>query len=127
MGAVLAIGLLASPAQAATDLPKSHSFFDEMNYLVKKGVISGFEDGSLKPDKTVSRAEAAIMIGKLKGFDGTQSATKFKDVTKISKRAATSQQLKRLAISQDMKMALLNRMLPSRAAIWRSSFRVCFR
>src|SRR5690606_19213467 len=40
------------------------------------------EDGSLKPDKTVSRAEAAIMIGKLKGFNGTQSATKFKDVTK---------------------------------------------
>lgn len=84
-GAVLAIGLLASPAQAATDLPKSHGFYDEMTYLINKGVISGFEDGSVKPDKTVSRAEAAIMIGKLKGFNGTQSATKFKDVTQGQK------------------------------------------
>lgn len=84
-GALLALSLLASPAQAATDLPKSHGFYDEMTYLINKGVITGFEDGTLKPDKTVSRAEAAIMIGKLKGFKGTASATKFKDVTKKQK------------------------------------------
>lgn len=84
-GAVLALSLLASPVQAASDLPSNHGFYDEMTYLIDKGVISGFEDGTVKPDKTVSRAEAAIMIGKLKGFNGTQSATKFKDVTKGQK------------------------------------------
>ncbi|MDN7226449.1 S-layer homology domain-containing protein [Planococcus sp. N064] len=84
-GAVLALTLLASPAQAATDLPNSHRFFEEMTYLQNKGVISGFEDGTLRPDKTVSRAEAAIMIGKLKGLDGTQRDAGFKDVPKSLK------------------------------------------
>src|SRR5690606_20826360 len=84
-GAVLALSLLASPVQAATDLPKSHGFYDDMTYLINKGVITGFEDDTLKPDKTVSRAEAAIMIGRLKGFNGTTSSTKFKDVTKNQK------------------------------------------
>ncbi|MDN7226450.1 S-layer homology domain-containing protein [Planococcus sp. N064] len=84
-GAVLALTLLASPAQAATDLPNSHRFFEEMTYLQNKGVISGFEDGTLRPDKTVSRAEAAIMIGKLKGLDGTQRDSQFKDVPKSLK------------------------------------------
>lgn len=79
-GAVLAVSLLASPAQAASDLPNTHRFYEEMTYLQTKGVISGFEDGTMRPDQTVSRAEAAIMIGKLKGLDGTQRGTKFADV-----------------------------------------------
>ena len=66
-------------------MPKSHGFYDEMTYLIEKGVITGFEDDTLRPDKTVSRAEAAIMIGRLKGFTGTASSTKFKDVTKNQK------------------------------------------
>ncbi|MCJ1908254.1 S-layer homology domain-containing protein [Planococcus ruber] len=83
--AALALTLLVSPAQAATDLPKSHGFYDEMTYLVNKGVISGYEDGTIKPDKVVTRAEAAIMIGKLKNFKGTQTSTNFKDVSKSQK------------------------------------------
>lgn len=83
--AALALTLLVSPAQAATDLPTSHGFYDEMTYLVNKGVISGYEDGTIKPDKIVTRAEAAIMIGKLKNFKGTQTSTNFKDVSKSQK------------------------------------------
>lgn len=83
--AALALTLLGSPAQAATDLPKSHGFYDEMTYLIDKGAISGYGDGTIKPDKIVTRAEAAIMIGKLKGFDGTQAASTFKDVYKSQK------------------------------------------
>lgn len=85
--AALALTILSSPAQAATDLPKNHGFYEEMTYLVNKGVISGYDDGTVKPDKIVTRAEAAIMIGKLKNFNGTQTGTNFKDVTK-SQRAS---------------------------------------
>lgn len=81
-GAVLAMSLLASPASAAADLPKTHGFYEEVTYLMDKGVVSGYPDGSVQPDKIVTRAEAAIMIGKLKGFDGAQRASGFTDVTK---------------------------------------------
>ncbi|MGO1057680.1 S-layer homology domain-containing protein [Planococcus sp. FY231025] len=81
-GAVLAMSLLASPASAAADLPKTHGFYEEVTYLMDKGVVSGYPDGSVQPDKIVTRAEAAIMIGKLKGFDGAQRASGFSDVTK---------------------------------------------
>lgn len=81
-GAALALSLLASPAAAASDLPKSHGFYDEVTYLMDKDVVTGYPDGSVQPDKVVTRAEAAIMIGRLKGFDGTQRASGFSDVTK---------------------------------------------
>ncbi|MCH4826808.1 S-layer homology domain-containing protein [Planococcus halocryophilus] len=82
---VLAFSLLGSPALAASDLPENHRFYDEIDYLVGKKVISGYEDGTMQPDRVVTRAEAAIMIGKLKGLDGTQRATNFSDVGKSSK------------------------------------------
>ncbi|MCH4826809.1 S-layer homology domain-containing protein [Planococcus halocryophilus] len=82
---LLALSLLASPALAASDLPENHRFYDEIDYLVGKKVISGYEDGTMQPDRVVTRAEAAIMIGKLKGLDGTQRTTKFSDVSKSSK------------------------------------------
>ncbi|MFD1861952.1 S-layer homology domain-containing protein [Planococcus chinensis] len=81
-GTVLALGLLAAPASAASDLPKSHGFYDEMTYLMELGAVSGYPDGTVQPDKIVTRAEAAIMIGKLFQFDGTPRASGFSDVTK---------------------------------------------
>lgn len=81
-GTVLALGLLAAPASAASDLPKSHGFYDEMTYLMEWGAVSGYPDGTVQPDKIVTRAEAAIMIGKLFELDGTQRASGFSDVTK---------------------------------------------
>lgn len=73
---------LALPAAAAPpDLPKKHAFYDEMTYLMEKGVVSGYSDGTVRPDVEVTRAQAAVMIGRLKGFDGTKGPTPFKDVS----------------------------------------------
>lgn len=53
-----------------------HGFFYDLNdhwaedVLVKwasKGMISGYEDGSMKPDKSVSRAEAITILNKIYG------------------------------------------------------------
>lgn len=84
-GSVIALGLLAAPASAKSDLPTSYGFYEEMTYLMDKGVVSGYPDGTVQPDKIVTRAEAAIMIGKMKGFDGTQRASGFSDVPKSMK------------------------------------------
>lgn len=78
----LALSLWAVPAEAASDLPESHRFHEEMIYLMNRGVISGFPDGSLKPDQEVTRAEAAIMIGRLKNLSSHWTHQVFSDVKK---------------------------------------------
>ncbi len=81
---MLLLGIAAPYAQAASfkDTPESYRFYEEIDYLSDLEIISGFPDGSFKPDKNVTRAEAAIMIGRMKSLDGTKRATKFTDVGK---------------------------------------------
>lgn len=84
---VCTLVLTAQPAAAAVsfpDVPKSSRFHDEIQYLVSKKIISGYTDGTFAPKKEVTRAEAAIFIGRLLNLDGTKRATKFKDVGKNS-------------------------------------------
>lgn len=46
------------------DVPKDHWAFEYIAELVDRGVLAGYEDGSFKPEGTVSRAEfAKIMVG----------------------------------------------------------------
>ena len=49
--------------------------------LSSEEVISGFTDGTFRPNDTVTRAQAAIMIGRALGLDGEPRNTKFNDVT----------------------------------------------
>lgn len=79
---VLSLFFLVPAQAAAPDLPQSHSFFEEISYLMDKGVVKGYEDGRVQPERHVTRAEAAIMIGRLKGLNGTPQATGFSDVPK---------------------------------------------
>lgn len=68
------------PVSAASDVPEKHPFFEEIDYLVNKGIIRGYPDGTIRPDEVVTRAEATVMIGRLKGQNETQQATPFSDV-----------------------------------------------
>ena len=56
-------------SQAATfyDVPDSYTFANEINELARRGVISGFEDGSFKPNIFVNRGQLAKFINR--GFD----------------------------------------------------------
>ena len=58
-----------------------NTFFEEIEFLSSKKIISGYEGGVFKPDISVSRAEAAIMIGRALDLDGKATNTKFRDVT----------------------------------------------
>ena len=77
---VMSLFLAMPVAAAAPDLPEDHLFYEEMTYLMEKGVITGYPDGTVRPDRDVTRAEATVMIGRLKGLDGTKRATPFRDV-----------------------------------------------
>ncbi|PSL45748.1 N-acetylmuramoyl-L-alanine amidase [Salsuginibacillus halophilus] len=51
-----------------------------VNRLVDEDVLAGYEDGTFRPDKNVSRAEAVTMIGRITGFSGYTSPD-FSDVS----------------------------------------------
>ena len=46
------------------DMTQTHWAFEPVSQLVADGTISGYEDGTFKPDNTVLRAEFVKMIGK---------------------------------------------------------------
>lgn len=59
-----------------TDLPSSHWAYSSINTLVNDGTINGYEDGTFKPEGTVTRAEFVKMIGN----GPTSRAEKYYDV-----------------------------------------------
>ncbi|MEH6943335.1 S-layer homology domain-containing protein [Bacillus sp. JJ722] len=59
----------------------SHWAEKEMEYIFQKGIIKGYSDGTFKPNETITRAQAAIMIGRAMGINGDKSVnTRFPDV-----------------------------------------------
>lgn len=81
LAAVLVLMLgLALPVEGAADLQESHEFYEEISYLMDRDVLRGYPDGTMRPDAGVTRAEAAIMITRLKEFDDAPRDTGFPDV-----------------------------------------------
>lgn len=70
---------IASPK--IQDLLSSKWYDRYVTYLNHEGIMTGFTDGTIKPESSITRGEAAILIGKSLGLNGTQRATSFKDVT----------------------------------------------
>ena len=69
-------------ATTLNDIPAGSS--SEISYLLDKGVIKGYPGNLFLPNQYVTRDEAATMIGRALGLDGTQRATIFPDVGKDS-------------------------------------------
>lgn len=81
---IMLSGIFTNQSLAATnfkDVEKSNRFYNEIQYLIEEEIISGFPDGSFRPKSNVTRAQAAIMIGRAMGFDGKQRNTTFSDVS----------------------------------------------
>lgn len=45
-----------------SDLPEDHAYYSAVSYLVNEGVVTGYPDGTFRPDQTVSRVEAIKFI-----------------------------------------------------------------
>ncbi len=78
---IASMGLVASAA-SYSDVAANASYADAVNLLSNLGIIKGYDDGTFKPDNTVTRAEAATMIVRMLGLaDEVESgATNFTDV-----------------------------------------------
>lgn len=67
-------------ATQPTDIKRGDLFYDEIIYLIDQEVIAGFPDGTFRANEKVTRAQAALMIGRALELDGTKRNTPFSDV-----------------------------------------------
>ncbi|SIR09621.1 S-layer homology domain-containing protein [Domibacillus enclensis] len=79
---ILSFSTMGSTAGAAdfVDVPDTNRFYENIDALSDLNIISGYPDGTFQPKAEVTRGQAAILIGRALGLDGTKRATSFSDV-----------------------------------------------
>lgn len=82
---VLASASLFTYVQAAdfSDVPETSQYYNAINELVASGIINGYEDGTFKPDNTITRAEFSKLLAVSSapmGYLFTANATTFSDI-----------------------------------------------
>ncbi len=76
---VFTMGIATSFA-AFTDVPSTVNYAEAVNILANLGIFTGYEDGSFKPDNTITRAEVATIIVRALNLGETKGSTAFTDV-----------------------------------------------
>ena len=81
----------AIPSQAATDAPKEAIAFNDVaddywakpyiDALSSRGLITGFEDGSFKPDAEITRAQTANIVSRTFDLTADKENLEFSDVS----------------------------------------------
>jgi hypothetical protein len=85
----LFLSLLTSPVKAEsdttlfTDVPSNKSYASAVYQLAKRNLISGYKDGTFKPDAAITRGQAASIIAKLLKLD-TKNIKKDPGFTDVS-------------------------------------------
>jgi hypothetical protein len=65
----------AQAKQDFVDVPPSHWAYEAIQYMASMGIVSGYPDGTFKPDKSILRQEMAIITCKIFNFDGLRPST----------------------------------------------------
>ncbi len=86
----------AAAAVKFKDLPASHWAYAVMQKAAATGILSGYEDGTIRPDQPLTRGEAAALIDRVIWPGSSQKATAavFKDVPVSLWSAASINRLK---------------------------------
>ncbi|MFJ7934146.1 DUF4430 domain-containing protein [Sporosarcina sp. NPDC096371] len=72
------------PTIAFLDVTKQTFGYEEISRLVAEGVISGYPDGTFKPNEHLNRGQAAILFAKALRLNTAGSPIGFKDIAKSS-------------------------------------------
>ncbi|TYR76009.1 S8 family serine peptidase [Rossellomorea vietnamensis] len=75
-------GLIQAPISLFWDVRTGIWYTDSITYLSREKFISGYKDGSFRPDNFITREEAVAMIGRAVNLDGAQRTTTYPDVLK---------------------------------------------
>jgi N-acetylmuramoyl-L-alanine amidase len=82
---LLVLGMLPAKESSAytnfTDVGTTHRAQAEIYYLVQGGIASGVTTTQFAPDRLVTRAEAATLLGRSLGLNGEKRDTQFPDVS----------------------------------------------
>ena len=54
--------MLVSSAFAFSDVPEDHWAYTKIRQMNQSGIVSGFEDGTFRPDSMITREQAAVII-----------------------------------------------------------------
>jgi len=66
-----------------TDVKETDWFYNEIAKAVKAGYISGYGDGTMRPNNLITRQEAAKIIGMVYDLEETESTDSFVDASQI--------------------------------------------
>lgn len=98
MTAALVVGtLLATGGQEAkaassddfSDVPKSHTYYNEIMYLKERGIVQSVD--KFNPNDLATRQQVILMIGRSLELDDTPRKATFKDVTFVNKDSGVIQ------------------------------------
>ncbi len=79
-----AYSLSAGIGTSFTDVPTSNWAYAEVQKGVANGYVSGDGNGLFRPNSTITRAEAAVMLAKINSLGTTQDYSTYKDNASIA-------------------------------------------
>lgn len=62
------------------DVTKSHPYYSIINEMREKGIITGYDNGTFKPDAKISRQHAAVLIQRVTTLSPKVSAKAYNDI-----------------------------------------------
>ncbi|TXK85120.1 S-layer homology domain-containing protein [Paenibacillus sp. N3.4] len=62
-----------------SDVQANDWYYDEITKAQKVGYVTGYEDGTFKPNNNITRQEMAVVVSKLLSLKPSESASKFAD------------------------------------------------
>jgi uncharacterized repeat protein (TIGR02543 family) len=90
--AVLIVGQQQQPQEQALSLTDigGHWAADKITEAVQQGIVSGYQDGTFKPNALITRAEFSVMLAKALKLDGQGAPLGFIDAKNIGAWAKVS-------------------------------------
>lgn len=77
------------------DVPKTNQYYLPITEMTKQGIISGYEDGTFRPNEAITRKHAAALVSRAKGNKLPQTV-KFVKFNDVSEKNAAFEDIKKL-------------------------------